>query len=65
MFTGNIKIKLFEFDEQHSNLVYKCRNKLSSDVVLYIPFNSQGHIGIGPQHWHLWGFNNPHRGDIL
>ena len=30
----------------------------------HIPFNSQGHIGTGPQHCHLWE-SNPHRGDSL
>ena len=30
----------------------------------YAPFNSQGHIGIGPLHYHLWE-SNTHRGDSL
>ena len=28
--------------------------KLRSKLGFYIPFNSQGHIGTGPQHCHLW-----------
>ena len=31
---------------------------------IYVPFNSQGHIGMGPQHCYLWG-SNPHKGDRL
>ena len=30
----------------------------------YVPFNSQGDTGTGPQHCHLWDLN-PHRGDSL
>ena len=35
-----------------------------SKLVFYVPFNSQGHIGAWPQHWHLWE-SNLHTGDSL
>ena len=35
-----------------------------SSVMFYIPFNSQGHVGTGPQLCHLWE-SNLHRGDCL
>ena len=28
--------------------------KSTSKLGFYVPFNSQGHIGTGPQHCHLW-----------
>ena len=31
-----------------------------SKLGFYVPFNSQGHIGTGPQNCHLWD-SNPHR----
>ena len=30
----------------------------------YVPFNSQGHVGIGPHHCHLWE-SSQHRADSL
>ena len=39
-------------------------SKLKSELGVYISFNSQGHIGTDPQHWHL-GESNPHRDDNL
>ena len=35
-----------------------------SKLGFYILFNSQGHIGTGSQHCHLWD-SNPHRVDSL
>ena len=40
-----------------------CRRS-KSKFRFYVPFNSQGHIGKGPQHSHLWE-SNPHRGDSM
>ena len=39
-------------------------NEQQSKLEFYVPFNSQGHIGTGPQHCHLWE-SNPPRGDSL
>ena len=41
--------------ETSSNI---CMTK--SKLGFYVPFNSQGHIGTGPQNCHLWD-SNPHR----
>ena len=34
--------------------------KSKSKLGFYVPFNSQGHIGTGPQNCHLWD-SNPQR----
>ena len=36
-----------------------------SKLGFYVPFNSQGHIGTGPQHLPLVGVEPTHRGDSL
>ena len=38
-------------------------DSLRSKLGFYIPSNSQGHIGTGSQHCHLWE-SNPHRSDF-
>ena len=35
-------------------------SRSKSKLVIYVPFNSQGHIGTGPQNCHLWD-SNPQR----
>ena len=35
-------------------------NTSKSKLGLYVPFNSQSHIGTSPQHCHLWD-SNPQR----
>ena len=35
-------------------------SKSKSKLGFNVPFNSQGHIGTGPQHCHLWD-SNPQR----
>ena len=41
--------------------VTKIINIRKSESGFYIPFNSQGHIGTGPQHCHLWGLKPTQR----
>ena len=43
------------------NAVFSLYTFLSkSKLEFCVPFNSQGHVGTGPQHYHLWD-SNPHR----
>ena len=37
---------------------------MGSKLGFYTPFNSQGHIGTGPQHYQM-GDSNPNRGNSL
>ena len=58
---SNMKVVYVYNHNQNQHIVF---TKSESKQAFYIPFNSQGHIWTGPQHWHLWE-SNPHRGDSL
>ena len=46
---------------QRKNLAfYPLNYNTKSKLEFYVPFNSQGHIGTGPQNCHLWD-SNPQR----
>ena len=47
---------------EHEKLLKEAELKIGqrSKLGFYVPFNSQGHIGTGPQNCHLWD-SNPQR----
>ena len=45
------EFKILETNLKYENIITK------SKLGFYILFNSQGHIGTGPQKCHLWGLN--------
>ena len=46
-------------DDENSEMKSKSLSS-KSKLGFYVPFNSQGHIGTGPQNCHLWD-SNPQR----
>ena len=61
LFSESADIAILQKPRYH---ILKCLMKLKPKLSFFIKFNSQGHIGIGPQSCHLLGLN-PGRGDSL
>ena len=68
LFIQSVAFNLLSLSQIANTILYSCQcfqgscitTTLKSKLGFYVPFNSQGHIGTGPQNCHLWD-SNPQR----